>query len=398
MTTEAEMIEKGRNLAESLQFKDALEQFKATLKAHPDSLPAQVWLGRLHLMRGETAVALDLLRAVLAAQPHHAEALALQGLHHVLEGRPAQALPLLQQAAKADPGLHMAQLNLSVCHRELGELERAEQAARRAVDLRPEDFESLYELGQVLVERGHVEEGLRALTRSVQANPLFAKGYVTLGRLVARGGQLEVAQQVYEEALKHITGVPELQEGLCDVLALRGDWPRALVEARKLAEERHGPGDWLRVGEYALARGYLDEALQANAEFNKLEPEAWQGYYNMAEVFSVTEKLEEAREAYQAAIDRAGAAWQPFNGMGLLLLHHGNDPREAGACFVNALEAAPGRVEPLLNLALTQAVLKDWENAAKLVGRVLEGAPAGHPVRAQAERLSAEIAKERQTP
>ena len=59
---------------------------------------------------------------------------------------------------------------------------------------------------------------------------------------------------------------------------------------------------------------------------------------------------------------------------------------------LHALELSPGQVQPLFNLALTQAVLKDSTNAARLADQVVQATEPGDPLHGEAQRLLAELA------
>lgn len=390
MATETQLMADGKKLATGGKLVAAQEAFHQALKLNPASADAGVWAARLALTLQQPDQALPHIEKVLAAHPDHAEALALKGAWLCEKERYAEAQLVLDQAVKQDPKLHMAYINLAICTRELGDLDGSEQAARRALAIKDE-YGGHFELGHTLMLKEQPENGIAEVQKAIELNPAFIRGYMALGSLFVDAGDVDAAIALYQGAMETLDA-PPLLEALCNALSLKLQFGQALEHARTLRDDRGLPEDHLRVGEYALAVRNLDEAIEANEAFSKLAPDAWQGMYNLGEIFSGMEDLDAAADAYTAAIERSGGkAWQPYNGMGLLLLHHGKDPREAGACFMNALTVAPGQPQALLNLALVQAQLKDWASARKFARMAMDNSDADGPLHQQAARLKTEV-------
>lgn len=77
----------------------------------------------------------------------------------------------LQAAVRANPRLAVAWNNLGVVLYELKKPEAALQAWQKAIDLVPNQWDTLWNLGTKAAEIGHAEQARSALTRFVEGAP-----------------------------------------------------------------------------------------------------------------------------------------------------------------------------------------------------------------------------------
>jgi cytochrome c-type biogenesis protein CcmH/NrfG len=81
-------------------------------------------------------------------------------------------------------------------------LVRAEQAARRALELDAFNPRALTLLGYVTAEQGRLEEGLAAVARAAELAPSLAEPHTVLAALQARAGNLPTALQSATRAMR----------------------------------------------------------------------------------------------------------------------------------------------------------------------------------------------------
>jgi tetratricopeptide (TPR) repeat protein len=178
-----------------------------------------------------------------------------------------------------------------------------------------------------------------------------------------------------------------LREQLCSAYASSGDFVSAFREALEIVNRRILYTDSLRLGCYAVALQQFETAKKAFQASIEQNPAAWEGHYNLAELYMSARLMDQAREHYQAAIDNNCGRYQPLNGMGLFVLIVDQDSDRAIGFLQQALELAPSRPEPRLNLALAYAKKCDFSSAQMFAADVLALVKPGDSFYEQAERL-----------
>jgi tetratricopeptide (TPR) repeat protein len=363
----------------------------------PRSVAALVGLSRLALLERRADDALARLDQALALQPENADALSLRGIYWMQRGEFERAAEVLEQAEALDPNLAMIHFNLGKCYRELGQPTPAEQAFRKAIEVSPEHFEAHGQLSLLELESGRTGAGIRTMLHAIRINPRYIKGYFVLGSHYESVGDWDAAIRVFQSGIQHNRNAFLLRERLCFVYACKRDFSEAFRAACEIATARGLYTDYLRLGSYAAALQQFETAEKAFKTSLDRNPASWEGHYNLAELYMSARMMDQAREHYQAALDKNNGAYVPFNGMGLFVLVVDEDADRAIELLNRALQLAPSRREPQLNLALAYAKKGDFQTAQKFATSVLSTASCGDPLYDQAERLQGTIRIETST-
>ena len=154
-------------------------------------------------------------------------------------GGEAESIPLFQHALELDPNFAMAYARLSAIYTNLGEEDRAVEAARKGFDLRGRvsDRERFYIDDHFYTVSGDIEKDREDLELAIRAYPNDGSAYANLAL------------------------------------------------------------------EYDLYYGQFDKAIQFGNEFSRLEPAAPFGYAHTAAAYMALNRLEEARSTLQRAVD-----------------------------------------------------------------------------------------------
>ncbi len=135
---------------QSGRMQEAIPQFEASLRDHPDSADTHNNLGTCYLETGRYAEAATQFQAALKLRPNFANARFNLGLDYMrMQGHSAEALSELEAALRMDPNLVQAQNTLGVLLVQLGRTPEALPHLEAAVRLRP-DFSAERNLGAVL--------------------------------------------------------------------------------------------------------------------------------------------------------------------------------------------------------------------------------------------------------
>lgn len=204
---------------------------------------------------GETDEAERRLRRRLHTEPEDFDALHLLGLLCHQSGRSADAVALISRAVSLAPNVAFMQANLAEALRVQGDLDRAEQHARAAVNLLPDHAPFRFNLANVLAGlRRHaavieaIEPVLAAQPKHVDALMLKADACFELGRAAEA---LQLAEQAFALAPDNInllTRLMRLRAWTCDWSAYDADVARlnALLEHDLAMVRQGGPEAALR--------------------------------------------------------------------------------------------------------------------------------------------------------
>ncbi len=136
-----------------------------------------------------------------AAKQRYQEALSL--MH---SEQPAKAESILLQMTRDFPRLAGPYVNLGIIYSRSGRAKEAEQALRKAIELRPGNAAAYNELGILYRAKGRFEEAAEAYRQALKADPDYAFAHLNLGIL------LDIYLQRPQQALAHYQTYQKLQD------------------------------------------------------------------------------------------------------------------------------------------------------------------------------------------
>lgn len=158
------------------------------------------------------------------------------------------------EAVERDPNLAEAHHDLATTMRELGMAEDAVAHYKRALDLVPDDVDSLIGLGAAQCDSGKLDEAIVSLRRAAESHPDNGRAFANLGVALEAGGRDEEALAAYAKAVQRFDAQldeTDDDEQAAETAARRRwariqhaellerleRWPQAVVEYRRLYEE-----------------------------------------------------------------------------------------------------------------------------------------------------------------
>jgi len=197
-----------------------------------------------------------------------------------------------------------------------GEIERAIEEFRAALDGSAADAEALAEIGQAELARGERGRAQEAFVRALQVNPRHSRALLRLADLRVQRGELADAEAMYRQVLALDDRLPEPWVGLGDVLERQG---------------RHDD-----------AASVLEHALE-------LDPRDLVARYDLGVVRMQQERWAEARAAYEKVLELAPDHAFARNNLGTVYARLG-DKKSALDCYRRVAAAEPRHVESRVNL------------------------------------------------
>ena len=210
--------------------------------------------------------------------------------------------------------------------RQLGRLEQAERALRRANELNPNHADVRHNLGFVLLRRGALEEARLQLEKAREFNPANSDIRFQLANALRRLGETAAAQQEFEEFERR---------------------KKSAQQATEAAMAANRGNERLQLGDAAGAVELYRAALSLDADNAKT-------YYNLAIALDRLGQLDEKRIALEQAVAPKPDFHQAQNDLGLAYLAESR-LEEAQTAFERALESKADCAEAANNFGTLMA-------------------------------------------
>ena len=278
----------GRALQSQEKIQEALEAYTVALRRKPADPDVRYWLGVASWFEKNWSQAAAQWEALIVENPDHA------------------AFP------KAWEELPRAYFNLGTARRESGDLDKAVEAYKEALRLRPDYADAHLNLGDLYGDSGKYSLALASLRRVERLRPDDIRVYLGLGVVYLGQDSLRLAQDQFSRALELDKRSAEAQYGLATSYLRQGKVEEALKSAlqlllmapnetrsHKLLAFIHEHNDeGVRYGGGFRA----EEAIRAYANALRLDPEDAGMYFSIGTIFGRSRNWQEAYRAYTQAL------------------------------------------------------------------------------------------------
>jgi tetratricopeptide (TPR) repeat protein len=343
---------------------------------------------------GDAAGARAAHEAAIAADATNEVAAHAMLTHYLDRARWADAAPLcdvLVNAATRDSDAEGAfgflRLATTIAA-ELGNGERAMNAALGAVRWRPEDPEALEEL----VMRCHaLREQPRSLARARDAlQRIAAQNHLLTPAAVAKLGDVQralgnepAAVETYLGAIERNEGDPIALAGLAEAFAARGQWRDACACKERLAHATVDP-DERQARMLAAASAWLDQARDPDMAARAFEwAHSWRPadravLHSLLAVYTQRERWSEVARTLRSLADleteRTDLQAKTVYAMAQVVREKMGDGAQAALLFEEALDLDGSRLEAFERIVRIHTELKDWEALGSAYLRMIERA------------------------
>lgn len=163
---------------------------RAALTLDPDSPFAHYAMAVVSMAQRRFKLAEQHLQAALSLNPGNPTTLRALARLYGLWGRRSEVLPLLEEAREADPNDAETWAALAECHRDARNFRQAEELARRALEIDPENSDALLTMGHLLLARNEVADAREHALLVLSNNALHEGAIHLLGAVKARQSPL----------------------------------------------------------------------------------------------------------------------------------------------------------------------------------------------------------------
>ncbi len=233
----------------------------------------------MRLMRtGQRDAAQRLLEDALRADPNHPLANQVLGSIHAQSGRFPQAAACMEIAAAHAPNDAGVWVNLGMMRSTIADLQGAEDALRRAIDVNPRHVDGLLCLGILLANQQRTGDADSLFRRALDLAPTRVDVAHAYSRILSDTARTDEALAIIRAAQKHAPNDLSLQDKVCALLNYIAGVPPELAfkEHLKFGSMLGNPAATHKVRDFAPDRklriAYLSGDLREHSVAYFLEP------------------------------------------------------------------------------------------------------------------------------
>ena len=302
-------------------------------------------LGR-RFVAGNVDQATRMLEGVVAHSPGFAAAHAALSGAYLTQFQETKTPALMdksiaaaRRAVELDPDDTRGLVALALGYDASGRGGEAVEALNSALARSPRSDDLHRELGDILVQRGDLDAGLAHLREAIRLRPDYWENPTALGMALMAHGRLQEAIAPLTRAVELVPDDPRAQQRLASAYHLLGRVDEALTHYRAAIRAGGTPAAYSNVGTILYRQGNFTEAL-ANYEASlKIRPGSQQTWRSKGDTLVRLGRPDEARAAWRKAVGLADNVVKV-------------NPNDARArAFIAVCRAKLGEIDPARELA-----------------------------------------------
>ncbi len=224
-------IQVGNWLFKEGKTKEAIEHYKAALRANPYADRAHTNLGNAYGRLGKTDLAIKEYEAALALRENPIAYYNLGNLYS-RQGKLDKAVAFFEKALKIQPDYLEARANLANTLVRIGRADEAAKQASEVARLMPNSAESHFHLAFFLMRQKDLDGAITQYKEAIRLKPDFAEAHYNLGSTLALKGRMDEAFQEFVEAARIKPDYADAHFNIGVVYDTKNDLPMAMKEYR----------------------------------------------------------------------------------------------------------------------------------------------------------------------
>jgi tetratricopeptide (TPR) repeat protein len=237
------LLEEGKN-------KEAFEQATAAIERYPDERVFKLLRAQAAGRLGDLKTAEATLNALLRGGPEDAEIYSFLASIQLEAHRLREAEESARRAMNLDPNDIGPLVTLSIVQERQKKYKESEATLRKALEIDPDNATLLNNLGYYLVERGErLAEAEEMIRRAVNIEPTNGSFLDSLGWLLFKKGKLEEARKYLEQAIIYSPRSATIHDHLGDLYKKLGQMDKARAQWQKALELATDPEEIKKIKE-----------------------------------------------------------------------------------------------------------------------------------------------------
>lgn len=215
---------------------EALREYRLALDRGEDRTVVLQAMAEVHLLRRDSAAAVQLYDRLLQEHPHSPKLWNERGIALHQDGRHAEAAASYERAIAADGTYVLARNNLGVAHFHAQRPDRAFDAFRRALQDEPGFIKGRLNLALLLFRQHEQQRSLETFRQVLRLAPEHPVAWNGVGLILAHLRKFEDARNAFARAVDARADYAEARYNLGFALSSLGDFAGSLRETKRALE------------------------------------------------------------------------------------------------------------------------------------------------------------------
>ncbi|MEK7250170.1 MAG: tetratricopeptide repeat protein [Bacteroidota bacterium] len=259
-----------------------------------------------------------------------------------------EALQSFEKALKLRPDYGEAMWNMGIVYNKLGKTEKAIASYKRVIEIQPDYLDSYINLGTEYLNKGLVDSAIVTYKRALAVDSTFAKAYYNIALALMKQKKFSDAIVEHQKALALEPSNADVWYNLGVAYENQSQLVDAIASYTKAIGLRQDYLDaYINLGNALAAQGHLDKAIETLSKAISVNPESADAYYNLGNLFFYNHEVDKAFAAFLLAIKKDSTYANAYYNLGIIYGENGNE-QEALAVFRRAAQLGSGESQELL--------------------------------------------------
>ncbi|XP_048828166.1 Bardet-Biedl syndrome 4 protein [Brienomyrus brachyistius] len=253
-------------------------------------------------LEGKIQQSLELFQSCAVLNPHSADNLKQVARSLFLLGKHKASIEVYNEAARLNQKDWEISHNLAVCYMYTKDFRSAEKQLNIALDLNKHDLTFIM-LGKIFLQQGEMEKAIEVYRKAVEFSPENTELLTTLGLLYMQNGTYQKAFEHLGNALTYDPNNYKAILAAGSMMQTHGDFDVALNKYRVAAcAMRESPPLWNNIGMCFFGKKKYVAAISCLKRANYLAPFDWKILYNLGLVHLTMQQYASAFQFLSGAV------------------------------------------------------------------------------------------------
>jgi len=284
-----------------------------------------------------------------------------------------EAMKAYKKAISLKPDYAEVYSNMGNVFINQAKLDKAIDACNKAISIKPDYAEAYSNMGNALQNKGELDKAIDACNKAILLKPDYAEAYSNMGNALQNKGKLDKAIEMYNQALSLKPYLSVVYNNLGNALKGQGKLDKAIeVYNKALVFKPDYAEAYGNMGISYNDQGKFDKAIESYKMAISLKPDYAEAYFNMGNVLQGQGELDEAIEVFNKALLLNPYLAEIYNNLGNALKDLGKID-EAIEVYNKALALEPNYAQAYNNMGIAlkdKGMLEgaiDWINKSILL-------------------------------
>ena len=232
-------------------------------------------------------------------------------------GRLDDALIAYKKAITINPNNPEYYNNFGTILEKKGKFEEAIKVYNKALHIRPDYAEAHYNMGNAYKGQGELEQAIESLGKALTFNPKYTQAYNNLGNILHQQGKIDEAIEMFQKAISISPNRPELYCNLGNSFRDNNNLSEAINNySKSLSIKFDFLEPYNEIGNILRNNSKIDEAIEIYDKGLNIDPQNWKLLNNLGIAYHKKGDMEKAIYAFKASLNSNYNSTEVLNNLG----------------------------------------------------------------------------------